>query len=288
MKQALTVLAAGVFAILCGCATPLPAETLRSVALSAAQQQGAADLGCPAATGQVLSEETLQEPQGTGWSEYPHRAAYKVGVSGCGKSTTYSLTCDDRQKSCAVGTSASTAPRQLADSLQSGAVGAAQQRGAADLGCPAATGEVLDQKTIEEPQGTGWYEPPHRAVFTIAVSGCGKISRYVVSCDDRHGDCVADTVQKKEPGQPQLADKLQPEAMRLAQQRGAADLGCPAATTEVLKQATLEEAQTTGWTEAPHRAIYSIAVSGCGKRATYGVACDSLQKSVCRAGSVQN
>jgi hypothetical protein len=81
---------------------------------------------------------------------------------------------------------------------------------------------------------------------------------------------------------------LQPEAVRLAQQRGAADLGCPAATTEVLKQATLEETQTTGWIEASHRAVYSIAVSGCGKHATYGVACDSVKKNVCRASSVQN
>jgi hypothetical protein len=282
------MLAAAVLATLCGCATPLPAESLQPVALSTAQQHGAADLECPAATGQILSKETLQEPQGTGWSEYPHRAAYKVGVSGCGKSKTYSLTCDDRHQSCAVDAAASTAPRQLADTLQPGAVSAAQQRGAADLGCPAATGQVLNQQTIEEPQGTGWYEPPHRAVYTIDVSGCGKSTKYLVACDNRQKNCVAGTVQKQEGGRPQLADKLQPDAVRVAQQRGAADLGCPAATTEVLRQATLEELQTTGWSEAPHRAAYSIAVSGCGKRATYAVACDSLQKSVCRAGSTQN
>ena len=288
MKKALTIAAAAVFGLLYGCATPLPEETLRSEALSAAQQRGAAEFECPAATGQIVSQETLQEPQGTGWYEPPHRAAYEVDVSGCGKRATYSLTCDDRQRSCAVDPKAGAAPQRLADKLQPGAESAAQQRGAADLGCPAVTGRVVNQQTIEEPQGTGWYEPPHRAVYAIDVSGCGKSTTYLIACDDRQKNCVAGTVQKQVAGRPQLADKLQPDAVGVAQQRGAADLACPAATTEVLKQATLEEPQTTGWNEAPHRAAYSIAVSGCGKRATYAVACDSLQKSVCRAGSVQN
>ena len=264
MHKALTIVAAAIFASLFGCATPLPVETLRSVALSAAQQRGAAEFECPAATGQIVNQETLPEPQGTGWAEYPHRAAYKVDVSGCGKRATYSLTCDDRQKSCALDPEARAVPRRLADTLQPGAVSAAQQRGAADLGCPTVTSQVTYQQTIEEPQGTGWYEPPHRAVYAIGVSGCGNSTTYLVSCDDRQKNCVVGTVQKKEAGRPQLADKLQTEAVRVAQQRGAADLGCPATTAEVLQQATLEEPQTTGWNEAPHRAAYSIAVAGCG------------------------
>jgi hypothetical protein len=288
MKKALRVVAAAVFACLYGCATPLPAETLRSEALSDAQRRGVAEFECPAATGQIVREEVLQEPQGTGWYESPHRVAYQVDVSGCGKRATYSLTCDDRQRSCAVDPEARGVPQRLVDKLQPGAESAAQQRGAADLGCPAATGHLAYQQTIEEPQGTGWYEPPHRAVYAIDVSGCGKNTTYLVACDDRQKNCVAGTVQKQEVGRPQLADKLRPDATRVAQQRGAADLGCPAATTEVLRQATLEEPQTTGWNEAPHHAAYSIAVSGCGRRAIYAVACDSLQKTACRAGNVQN
>jgi hypothetical protein len=258
--------------------------------VSTAQQRGAAELGCPAATAQILTKETIQEAQGTGWYEYPHKAAYTVGVAGCGKRTTYSLTCDDRQKSCTAGPVAvSSAPLELADKLQPGAVSAARQSGTSELACEAVTTEVLKQETIQEAQGTGWYEYPHKAAYTIGVSGCGKRTTYVVSCDDRQKNCVAGTLQKKtEGGPPQLADKLQPDAVRVAQQRGAADLGCPAATTEVLRQETIQEAQTTGWYETPHRAAYSVAVAGCGKRATYTVACDDRQKSVCLAGRVQN
>src|SRR5215475_3027274 len=104
MKQALPIYAVAVFATFYGCAsTPPPAEALQSVAVATAQQRGAADLGCPTATAKVLSKETVEEPQGTGWYEPPHRAAYTVDVSGCGKRKTYSLTCDDRPNSCVAG-----------------------------------------------------------------------------------------------------------------------------------------------------------------------------------------
>jgi hypothetical protein len=287
MNTALTFSAAAVFATLYGCASePLPAESLQSVAVSTAQQRGAADLGCPAAAGQILSKETLEEGQATGWSEYPHRAAYTVGVSGCGKRTTYSLICDDRQKSCVPRPVEVAAPIQLADKLQPLAVSTAQQRGVSEFACEAVTGKVLRQETVEG-QTTGWSEIPHRAVYTIDVSGCGKRTKYLVSCNDRPKNCVAGTVQET-AGPLLLADKLQPQAVGVAQQRGAADLGCPAATTQVLRKETIEDGQTTGWSEIPHLAAYSIAVSGCGKRATYAVACDDRKKSVCVAGTVQN
>jgi hypothetical protein len=258
--------------------------------MTVAQQRGAAELQCPTATGQILSKETIQEAQGTGWYEPPHKAAYTVEVSGCGKRRTYSLTCEDRQKSCIAGPVAvSSAPLQLADKLQPGAVSAAQQTGKSELGCEAVTTKVLRQETIAEPQGTGWYEPPHRAAYTIDVSGRGTRTTYLVSCDDRQKNCVAGTLQEKTEGGPaQLADTLQPEAVKVAQQRGASDLGCPTAATEVLRQETIQEVQTTGWYEPAHRAAYNVAVSGCGKRATYAVACDDRKKSVCLAGRVQN
>jgi hypothetical protein len=87
---------------------------------------------------------------------------------------------------------------------------------------------------------------------------------------------------------PPSAEALESVALSAARQRDAADLGCPAATTEVLRQETIEGGQTTGWYGTPHRAAYSTAASGCGKRATYAVARDDRQKSVCLAGSVQN
>ena len=291
MKKAHRFCAAAVFATLCGCASePTPAETLQSVAVSAAQKHGAADLGCPAATAQILSKETFPEAQGSRWYDPPRKTAYIVAVSGCGKSIKYSLTCDGRQNSCVPGPAAAgSAPQQLADDLQPGAVSAAQQSGRSDLTCEAVTTEVIGQETIQEAQGTGWHELPHKAAYTIDVSGCGRRTTYLVSCDDRQKNCVTGTFQKKaERGPAQLSDKLQPDAERVAQQHGAADLECPAATTEVLRQATIEDVQTTGWYEPPHHAAYSIAVSGCGKRVTYAVACDDRDKHVCVASSVQH
>ena len=290
-KKAHTICAAAVFATLCGCASgPLLAETLQSIAVSAAQKRGAADLGCPAATAQILSKETLPESQGSRWYDPPRKATYTVAVSGCGKSTKYSLTCDDRQNSCVPGPAAvGSAPGQLADDLQPGAVTAAQQSGRSDLACEAVTTQVLRQETIQEAQGTGWHDPPHKAAYTIDVSGCGMRTTYLVSCDDRQKNCVTGTVQKKaEGGPPQLADKLQPDAERVAQQHGAAELECPAPTTEVLRQQTVEEVQTTGWYEPPHHVAYSIAVSGCGRRVTYAVACDDREERVCLAGGVHH
>jgi len=290
MKNSLTLSAAAISVLIGGCASqPQPAETLRPGAVHAAQQRGAAEFACPAATAQVLSEETIQEPQGTGWYESPHRAEYTVSVVGCGKRTTYSVGCDTRKKDCVAGPvqSAAPPPRQLADELQPQAVTVAQQHGAAELACPAATTEVLRAETIEETQATGWYEPPRHAAYHIAVSGCGKRTSYLVTCDHKKNACAASTLRKtEEGGPPQLADQLQPQAVKAAQQQGAAELGCQATTTEVLRQETIEETQTTGWYEPPHRAIYNIAVSGCGKRTTVAVACDD-RKNRCVTGTLQ-
>ena len=82
-----------------------------------------------------------------------------------------------------------------------------------------------------------------------------------------------------------LEDALQPSAVKVAQQRGASELGCPAATAEVISKHAIEEPQTTGWYEFPRQAEYEIAVSGCGKRTTYLVACNKFH-SACKAGPV--
>jgi hypothetical protein len=85
-----------------------------------------------------------------------------------------------------------------------------------------------------------------------------------------------------------LADELQPRAVMVAQQRGAAEFTCPAAVASVLNKETLEEPATTGWYEPPHRAVYKIDVAGCGRRTTYLVACDHLRKGekMCQVGSL--
>ena len=52
--------------------------------------------------------------------------------------------------------------------------------------------------------------------------------------------------------------------------------------------AAIEEGRTTGGYEPPHRAVYSIAVSGCGKRTTYDISCDDRWKNSCVVGTVQS
>jgi Zn-dependent alcohol dehydrogenase len=101
-------------AMVCSVAADLPAEALQPNALKAAQQRGAADLGCPAATADVMSKKTIEETT-TGWYEWPHRAEYTIDVSGCGKSVTYSVSCDNQNQrgsaECIVGGAAPSAAR---------------------------------------------------------------------------------------------------------------------------------------------------------------------------------
>jgi hypothetical protein len=167
-------------------------------AVKAAQQHGSSELDCPAVTTKVTRDETIEEPQGTGWYDPPHRALYTVDVSGCGKQTTYLVSCDDRKQACVAGglqQKTEGAPPDLADKLRPDAITAAHQHGSSALDCPAATTQVLRQETVQEPQGTGWYDPAHRALYTVAVSGCGKSATYLVACDTRKNGCVASGVQ---------------------------------------------------------------------------------------------
>ena len=291
MRRFFVSSAPAVFAVFCGCASePPPTEALQPRALRAAQERGVTELGCPVATAEVLSKETIQEPQGTGWYEPPHRAEYTVAISGCGQHATYAVNWDDRHKDCAAGpVSVSAAPPQpLADQMQPDAVRAAQQRGSADLGCPAATAEVMNAETLQEPQGTGWYEPPHRTRYTIDVSGCGKRTRYSVACDNQKKACQAGPLVSSAAAPAQLSDKMQPKAVEAAQRKAALAVNCPSVSTEVLTAKTIEEPQTTGWYEPPHRAEYTIGVSGCGKRATYAVACDERTRVGCLAATAEN
>ena len=91
-----------------------------------------------------------------------------------------------------VATIASASDQTLADKLRPGALTAAQQLGSSELGCPTAVAKVVRPETIAEPQGTGWYEYPYRAVYSIAVSGCGKSTNYAVACNNRQRRCVGD------------------------------------------------------------------------------------------------
>jgi hypothetical protein len=259
-------------------------EELQPSAVQVAQQRGASELGCPAAVAEVITKRTMEEPQMTGWYETPRNAEYVIGVSGCGKRTTYTVACKSFRKSCEANpmpTSAgSQRPRDLADDLQPDAIKTAQQRGSRDLACPDMTAQVLRKAAVEEASTTGWYDPPYRAVYAVTVTGCGKQTDYLVECSNRKKGCATGPLQaapneRKSP--PTLADELQPRALQTAREAGSKILECPDVTAETKRKETIEEAQTTGWYDPPYRALYAITVLGCGKQTTYLVACNQKQ-----------
>ena len=71
----------------------------------------------------------------------------------------------------------------FADQIQPTAVDMAVRRGAFEMNCPAATGQLISSETIQPP-----VRPlimiPERAEFTVGVTGCGKRNSYVVICPD--------------------------------------------------------------------------------------------------------
>ena len=167
------------------------ADQLEPGAVQLAQRRGTTDLNCETTSATVLRKAAIEEGQTTGWFDPPHRAAFRIDVSGCGKSKEYAVTCDSQvegDKACAsvaFQKAAKHSAPQLADELQPAALAVAQQRGVSELACSAAVASVVRKETIEEPQTTGWYDPPHRALYRMNVAGCGKQATYLVSCDQQ-------------------------------------------------------------------------------------------------------
>ena len=81
---------------LAGCASGPPfIDQMQPQAISMAERRGQFEMNCPAAKGEMLSRETLQQLVQTLRYQGPARAEYTVGVAGCGKRTTYVVICPD-------------------------------------------------------------------------------------------------------------------------------------------------------------------------------------------------
>ena len=88
--------------------------------------------------------------------------------------------------------------------------------------------------------------------------------------------------------QQQIVDSMQPDAMHVAQRRGAFELNCPAATAELLSKEMIQSPVVMNPRFAPPlRAEDTIGVAGCGKRATYLVVCADGGTG-CVAGGARN
>ncbi|MCB1847057.1 MAG: hypothetical protein KDI04_06620 [Halieaceae bacterium] len=82
--------------VLAGCTSSTQfRQQMEPVAVAEAQRRGSFEMDCPAATATLLSSETLQPEVRTFIYTGPERAVYNVGVSGCGKRTTYVVICPD-------------------------------------------------------------------------------------------------------------------------------------------------------------------------------------------------
>ena len=105
MSNRLTSLIVGLPILLAGCATGPPfIDQMQPTAIDMAVRRGAFEMNCPAATGQLLSRETLQPLIQAIRFSGPERAEYTVGVSGCGQRTTYVVICpEDGNNTCFAG-----------------------------------------------------------------------------------------------------------------------------------------------------------------------------------------
>jgi hypothetical protein len=67
------------------------------------------------------------------------------------------------------------------DQMQPTAIDMAERRGAFEMNCPDAKGEIISSETIQPVSFRWGYE---RAEYTVGVTGCGKRNSYVVICPD--------------------------------------------------------------------------------------------------------
>jgi hypothetical protein len=73
--------------------------------------------------------------------------------------------------------------------------------------------------------------------------------------------------------QAQLVDSMEPDAVHVAQRRGAFEMNCPAATATVLSKEMIQSPIMNPRFAPPQRAEYTVGVAGCGQRSTYMVVC---------------
>jgi hypothetical protein len=84
-----------------GCTTVPLTTAKQPMALDFALKRARFEMNCPAATGQVLSSETIQPPGGVGPRfQGVERAQYTIGITGCDKRETMVVICADQADGC--------------------------------------------------------------------------------------------------------------------------------------------------------------------------------------------
>jgi hypothetical protein len=85
----------------------------------------------------------------------------------------------------------------------------------------------------------------------------------------------------------QYMQKIEPEAVQTAVNRGKFEMNCPAATGSVISKEMMQPAIQGVRFHGPERAEYTIGVAGCDQRATYLVICP-LDGSGCFSAGTRN
>ena len=82
--------------IAAGCASGPPfIQVEQPMAVQTATRRAQFEFNCPAATGQILSQQMMTSPLEYTRFAPPDRAEYTVGVAGCGQRQTYLVICTD-------------------------------------------------------------------------------------------------------------------------------------------------------------------------------------------------
>jgi hypothetical protein len=93
-KQVLGILPFAVALAIAACNTTPLTTTMQPMAMDFALKRARFEMNCPAATGSVLSSETVQPPSRVLLANQgPERAQFTIGVTGCGQRQTVVVIC---------------------------------------------------------------------------------------------------------------------------------------------------------------------------------------------------
>jgi len=91
----------GVLALAAGCQTTQQMlDKQQPVAMDTALRRGRFDLGCPEATGVLLSDDFIQPAVQGPWVMGIERMEYTFGIEGCGKRTSVVVMCQEGSSTC--------------------------------------------------------------------------------------------------------------------------------------------------------------------------------------------
>ena len=85
----------------------------------------------------------------------------------------------------------------------------------------------------------------------------------------------------------QMLEKMEPQAIQTAVNRGKFEMNCPNATGTILSKDVLQPAVQAVRFSGPERAEYTIGIAGCNERATYLVICP-MDSSGCWSAGARN